>query len=420
MQLPIDSGKKNRMLHLVMKTLHYALSEPFPTEDAVVSGSSESSRFGWELPEQWYVGIPETRCQYCGLPILFAPNCLGIERCTGDHPNHFEPQCSKKGRLVHIEFSQPVRFRSYIRMASPTRRGRKAPAISSEGSSQTTSVHGWGRRSGSRTLALHPDVAHPSTKPIAKSKSPNRNWSNYCLVVQLSCPETPLTQEIASTPDLTASFVDTEFEKFKVEQIKLLGTNSREVEGHTIRSVRMVDAFTQIRHCQIELGAICRRGRYPKTAVEASLWRADATMMANIEAFEEKLGRAGLTVDLTHQRLVRKQWANLNKALNSVAELTKGTTTPEVLPRIHDGDLPAGFPARLCEGEDGVDQGQWLAELAEFLRRGSEQANYRVQQFMCDISECARTLPADEMHSAICFLCKLLMASGRLQRKIPK
>ncbi len=143
-------------------------------------------------------------------------------------------------------------------------------------------------------------------------------------------------------------------------------------------------------------------------------------MMANVEAFEEKPGGAGFTVDLTHLRLVRRQWAELDKALEFVAEQANGTATPEVLTRIRDGELPDGFPARLCVGEDGVDLGRWLGDLAEFLQKGGEQAEYRVQKIMRDSSECASTLAAEGTHPAVHFLCKLVMASGRLQRKKPE
>jgi hypothetical protein len=36
---------------------------------------------GW-LPEPWWCGAPDTRCTYCGRPVIFAPACLGLDACT--------------------------------------------------------------------------------------------------------------------------------------------------------------------------------------------------------------------------------------------------------------------------------------------------------------------------------------------------
>ena len=71
------------------------------------NSETRESEFDW-IPEYCLCGSPDQRCAYCGRPVIFAPACIGLDACTGDHPA--ETNASQQLLRVHVQFSRPVRF----------------------------------------------------------------------------------------------------------------------------------------------------------------------------------------------------------------------------------------------------------------------------------------------------------------------
>jgi hypothetical protein len=51
-----------------------------------VDNKHDEREFGW-TPDAWFCGVPDQRCRYCGLPVLFVPYCIEVEACTCDLPH---------------------------------------------------------------------------------------------------------------------------------------------------------------------------------------------------------------------------------------------------------------------------------------------------------------------------------------------
>lgn len=93
-------------------------------QDNCTSDTSESS-YDW-LPHTWFCGMPGERCHFCGLPILFAPDCLGVEACgcgradAGQAAAEGGAMTAVQSRTI-VRFGRPVIFSVRLGTASLNR-----------------------------------------------------------------------------------------------------------------------------------------------------------------------------------------------------------------------------------------------------------------------------------------------------------
>ncbi|MBI2929071.1 MAG: hypothetical protein HYY24_25690 [Verrucomicrobia bacterium] len=74
--------------------------------------------FNW-IRDAWFIGRPDERCRYCGLPVLFAPACLEIRACTCGSAPEMDAPARASARPLAVKFSRAVKFELRVR-AIPT------------------------------------------------------------------------------------------------------------------------------------------------------------------------------------------------------------------------------------------------------------------------------------------------------------
>jgi len=85
----------------------------------------EGRQFDW-MPESWWCGTPDQRCQFCGLPLLFAPAFLSIQSCqcnSTQDSNVFQ----RPSRKVAVKFMRKAYF--VVRVNNPAQPARRSIPI---------------------------------------------------------------------------------------------------------------------------------------------------------------------------------------------------------------------------------------------------------------------------------------------------